>query len=99
MRPRINSVANIFANRGDPLVSEKEGRKNYGRNPVTENPDLDQFFLAKKAVPKPVFVDPVRVVKTKADYSTRMMNARRGVKNNRMTIQEILEEHHNRFQD
>lgn len=47
--PIPSSVSGIFERRGDPLVSEREGREKFGRNLETENPDYDRYF-AKLAV-------------------------------------------------
>ncbi len=49
MRVRVHTSASIFERRGDPWVTDKEGRQNYGRNLKAEDPDMDAFFLAKKA--------------------------------------------------
>ena len=42
--------SDIFQKRGDPWVSQKEGRKDYDReHEVFENPDLDRYTKATKA--------------------------------------------------
>jgi hypothetical protein len=51
MKPRIKSNSDIFEARGDPWVSDKQGREEYGRNVRTENPEFDRYF-AKKAPDK-----------------------------------------------
>lgn len=43
------SNADVFASRGDPWVSPREGLRDYGRTQWSENPDLDRYTLAKKA--------------------------------------------------
>lgn len=45
---RMNSNASIFERRGDPWVTTRDAVKQYGRNPLTEDPDLDQFTRAKQ---------------------------------------------------
>lgn len=49
MKPTYASNASVFARRGNPWVSEREGREGYGRNLDTEDPDLDMFTRAKSA--------------------------------------------------
>lgn len=46
---RVHTSASIFARRGDPWVTDKEGARDYGRRVDTETPDLDAFWLAGKA--------------------------------------------------
>lgn len=43
------SNADVFASRGDPWVSPREGLQDYGRTVWSENPDLDRYTLAKQA--------------------------------------------------
>lgn len=40
----MSSVGGIFERRGDPMVSDKEGKTKFGRNLETENPDYDRYF-------------------------------------------------------
>lgn len=49
MKPKYHSNSDIFARRGNPWVSDREGREGYGRNVDTEDPDLDCFTRAKMA--------------------------------------------------
>lgn len=56
MKHRLNetsrgysSNARIFENRGDPWVSDREGREGYGRTD-DELPDLDAYWRATKAL-------------------------------------------------
>lgn len=42
--PQPGSMSGSFAKRGNPLVSEREGIKDFGRNIETENPDYDRYF-------------------------------------------------------
>jgi hypothetical protein len=44
-KPRISSNASIFADRGDPWVSDREGREKFGRNLSSENPPLDAYLF------------------------------------------------------
>lgn len=63
MRPRYTSNAGIFAKRGDPWVSQREGVKDFLRNPETENPEYDfdhRFHHAGSVMGKPT-VAPKRV--------------------------------------
>lgn len=70
-----SSNSGIFAKRGDPWVSGREGREKFGRNVETENPDLDQFTRARKAEPKPKFVDPPKPAKpAEGSFSQRKAN-------------------------
>lgn len=50
------SSTSLFAKRGDPWLTEKEAHKDFGRVPVFENPDLDQFTKATKAQHDPAKV-------------------------------------------
>lgn len=56
--PRPGTMGRVFETRGDPMATDKEGRKNYGRNLETENPDYDRMFapLARDLL-KPQQVD------------------------------------------
>lgn len=45
---RPSSMGRVFDNRGDPLVSPREGQRDFGRNLESENPDLDQYFAARR---------------------------------------------------
>lgn len=45
---RLSSTAGVFERRGDPLVSPREGQEDFGRNLETENPDMDQYFAARR---------------------------------------------------
>jgi hypothetical protein len=76
----------MFANRGDPWVSEREGLTQYGRTMETENPDFDQFAYAKKAAvrtekasrkPAKLTAD---LVKRKMNIVNRMNRKLRGLK-------------------
>jgi hypothetical protein len=49
MKPKYHSNSDIFARRGNPWVSDREGREGYGRNVDTEDPDLDCFTRARMA--------------------------------------------------
>lgn len=71
----IRSNSDIFADRGDPWVSEKEGRTDYCRIAKTENPEFDRYF-ARQA---PVKVEPKSETrKDKAcDPAVRIANAMR----------------------
>lgn len=40
----VSGMGRIFDQRGDPMVTNKEGIKLFGRNAETENPDMDRFF-------------------------------------------------------
>lgn len=51
MKPKYHSNSDIFARRGNPWVSDREGREGYGRNVQTEDPDLDCFTRAATAKP------------------------------------------------
>ncbi len=74
---KMSSSAGVFAKRGDPWVTEREGTKGFGRNLETENPDVDQFFYAKKAKEKPVYVDPKPERSAEADFHRRKVNIAR----------------------
>lgn len=45
--PRPGTMGRVFETRGDPMATDKEGRKNYGRNLETENPDYDRMFTQR----------------------------------------------------
>jgi hypothetical protein len=74
MTKGYSSNSKIFARRGDPWVSGREGREKFGRNLETENPDLDQFTRARKAEPKPKYVEPPKPAKAEASFSRRKAN-------------------------
>jgi hypothetical protein len=62
------SNSDVFSRRGDPWVSDKEGRKDYGRdNAAFENPDMDCHTKATKAVPKR---EPAPMKSTKSTTAT-----------------------------
>lgn len=42
-------MGRVFDQRGDPMVSPREGREKYGRNVETENPDFDRYFAEDAA--------------------------------------------------
>lgn len=50
--PKFTTSTQMFASRGDPWTTDKEGEKNYGRNLFTENPDLERYTAAGKAKAK-----------------------------------------------
>jgi hypothetical protein len=75
-KPRYSSNSGIFAKRGDPWVSRREGEKGFGRNLETENPELDQFTRARKAESRPKYVDP-KPQKAEASFAHRKANALR----------------------
>lgn len=70
---KLRSNSSIFERRGDPWTSDKEGLRDYGRNLLTENADMDWFTRATKAKEKAKFVDPPRPPK-KSDYHVRKVN-------------------------
>lgn len=43
------NMGRMFDNRGDPMVSPKEGQERFGRNIETENPDFDRYFAENAA--------------------------------------------------
>lgn len=47
--PKMSSNASIFADRGDPWVSPREGREKFGRNLSSEQPGQDAYLFAKQA--------------------------------------------------
>jgi hypothetical protein len=47
VRASMKSNASIFSDRGDPWVSEKEGREYPEKRGFTGNPELDQFHCQK----------------------------------------------------
>lgn len=69
----ISSMGRIFEERGDPLVTFREGVKDYGRNLLTEDPDRDRYLVAAKALFKPKYVDPPSKER-KADAASRLAN-------------------------
>lgn len=48
---RLASNASIFERRGDPWVSDKDAVRDFGRHPLTEDPDMDQFTRASRSRP------------------------------------------------
>lgn len=71
MKPKYSSNSGIFAKRGDPWVSEKQGQRDFGRNVETEDPDFDAQNFARKAQPKPQYVDPKPKKNDEPDYARR----------------------------
>jgi hypothetical protein len=47
LRPRYASNSGVFEKRGDPWVSEREGKEQFGRNLFSEDPDFDRYFSEK----------------------------------------------------
>ena len=67
----------VFTKRGDPWMTEKEGRKEFGRDhEVFENPDLDRYTKAKKAKKK---VEPKTQAPKKVPETEKKQLARRRV--------------------
>lgn len=58
MKPKYSTNSGVFAKRGDPWVSDRQGLEEFGRVLETEDPDFDAMVRAKKAVPKAPYVDP-----------------------------------------
>lgn len=89
MAPKLSSNAHIFAKLGNPWISLREAIHDFGRNPVSENPDLDRYLYATKA--RGIKAEIVRVKPEEksamADASTRNMNARRAL-NKKIIAQE-----------
>lgn len=60
VRPASNpsGMGRIFEQRGDKMVTDREGIKDFGRNPESENPDMDRYFatLARDLL-KPAQID------------------------------------------
>lgn len=60
---KMKSSASIFADRGDPWVTQREGREKFGRNLVSENPEMDAHLFASrqnKHVPSVIRAKPDR---------------------------------------
>lgn len=56
MRPRYSSNSGIFEKRGDPWSTEREGIRDFNRNPETENAEYDfdhRFHETGNAFGKP----------------------------------------------
>lgn len=73
-KERYTSNAGVFAKRGDPWVTRREGEKAFGRNLDSENPDMDAMLFAKRAQPKVPYVDPPKPKKAEASYTLRKTN-------------------------
>lgn len=89
MKPKYSSSARIFARRGDPWVSEREGREKFGRNIESENPDFDQYF-AGKAGTKEAYIDP-KPEQRGRDYARLKVNAIRTVRNRKIGVTDVKE--------
>lgn len=48
-QPKMRSNSSIFERRGDPWVTDRNGREDFGRNLETENPEMDQYTRASRA--------------------------------------------------
>ena len=42
------TIGRVFEQRGDPMVTAREGREKFGRNLDTEDPDFDRYFAEKR---------------------------------------------------
>lgn len=87
-----SSNSGIFARRGNPWVSKKEGIKDFGRNPETEDPEYDfdhRYHKTGETFGKPIVapvkteaIEPRPVKETEADFARRkaniMLSFRRG---------------------
>lgn len=51
MTQRVKSCADVFAQRGDPWVSEREGIRSFGRILQTEDADRDQYLSQADGTP------------------------------------------------
>jgi hypothetical protein len=72
-KPHISSSAGAFARRGDPWVTDREGKRDYNRQVEVENPDMDadrQRHARIKEAPKEL-QDRVKRV----DYKMTMQEA------------------------
>lgn len=49
MKPHYTNNASIFERRGDPWVSARDSKRDYGTNPLADDPDMDQFTRAKRS--------------------------------------------------
>jgi hypothetical protein len=78
----ISTSSQLFAERGDPWMTEREQVKDFDRDPSTENPDFDQFWAASPARIKAAFV-PERGTPIENDFSRRAANFMRTT--NRLT--------------
>lgn len=100
LRPNYSTNSGIFEKRGDPWVSQREGVKDFQRNPETEDAELDfdrRFhnvggFGPKIAKPKPEYHDPMPEAKDddperrKASIARRMQMRM----NKRATVNEVI---------
>lgn len=72
----VKTCASLFERRGDPWVSPRSGREDFGRNLDTEDPDMDSFTRARKA---PVKTEPPSAFPKKnqdPDDARRLANLR-----------------------
>lgn len=62
--PQPGGMGRVFASRGDPLMTEREGIKDFQRKPEIEDPDFDRMFapLARDLL-KPSQVDTTNQIK------------------------------------
>lgn len=72
--PKYSTNSGIFAKRGDPWVSERQGLEDFGRVLATENPDFDAAVRAKRVEKKERYVDPKPPGKPKEDFARRKAN-------------------------
>lgn len=86
MKPRYSSNSGMFAKRGDPWISRKEGIKDFGRNPDVEDAeyDFDHRFHTTEGLSfgKPLVApkreehfDPIPKKSTEPDYARLKANA------------------------
>lgn len=78
-----SSMGRIFEQRGDPMVTQREAIRDYGRNPETEDPEYDfdhrfhktgsSFGKPRQAVERVEHRDPVPV-KQEDDSARRRAN-------------------------
>lgn len=79
--PKLSSNSKLFARRGDPWITNREGVKDYGRNPEAENPEYDfdhrfhhtgeTFGKPSVAIPKEELREPKPTPSSKPDYARR----------------------------
>lgn len=82
-RPHLSSASGIFARRGDPWVTEREGIEAYGRSPERENAERDWQYLqtgdtkhtrARMAEPKVELKTPRRTQSVRPGLSDGLRN-------------------------
>lgn len=99
---KIKTSCDVFAQRGDPWATDREGRAKYGRNLLSENPEVDSLLFASRVKEvKGNFLAGVRIVPRKSTEDkpdNARLKANALIRINRAILEEKENAHAKRIQ-